>query len=240
MHKVAGWLIAVSLAAPMVAQAQVQGEAIPLITVQGSAELHAEPDLAIVRLGVEAQEETADVAQQRVNTAAQTVYEAIEAAGIAAESIQTTGISLSPVYAQSGQRGGDRRLVGYRAQNVVQVRISDMEQVGPVLDAGLAAGANRVDGIQFSLEDDATLRRDALTRAVAEAREKAEAIAAAMGVALGAVHGVQEGGVSVQPFHARGAMMEMAAADMGSTPIAAGQVSVSAQITVQYRIGDGS
>lgn len=239
MRKVAGWLIAVLLAAPVLGQIPDRGEAIPLITVQGSAELYAPPDLAIVRLGVEAQEETADAAQQRVNTAAQAVYDALEAAGVAAESIQTTGISLSPIYAQAGQRGGDRRLVGYRAHNVVQARISDMEQVGPVLDAGLAAGANRVDGIQFSLEDDAELRRRALTQAVAEAKQKAEAIAAAMGVALGAVHGAQEGGVSVQPFYARGAMMEMAA-DMASTSVAAGQVSVSAQITVQYRIGGGS
>lgn len=236
MRKVASWLMAVLLAAPVVAQ--TQDEAIPLITVQGSAELYSAPDLAIVRLGVEAQEETADAAQQRVNTAAQAVYEAIEAAGVAAEAIQTTGISLSPVYSHPGQRGGDRRLVGYRAQNTVRARITDMERVGPVLDAGLAAGANRVDGIQFSLEDDAALRRDALTQAVAEARAKAEAIASAMGVTLGPVHGVQEGGVSVQPFYARGAAMEMAA-DMASTPVAAGQVSVSAQITVQYRIGGG-
>lgn len=237
MRKVAGWLMAVLLAAPVLAQ--TQDEAIPLITVQGSAELHSAPDLAIVRLGVEAQEETADAAQQRVNTTAQAVYEAIESAGVAAEAIQTTGISLSPVYAQPGQRGGNRRLVGYRAQNVVQARISDMEQVGPVLDAGLTAGANRVDGIQFSLEDDAALRREALGQAVAEARAKAQTIADALGVALGPVHGVQEGGVSVQPFYARGARMEMAA-DMAATPVAAGQVAVSAQITVQYRIGGGS
>lgn len=92
MRKVAGWLMAVLLAAPVVAQ--TQDEAIPLITVQGSAELYSAPDLAIVRLGVEAQEETADAAQQRVNTTAQAVYEAIEAAGVAAEAIQTTGIKI--------------------------------------------------------------------------------------------------------------------------------------------------
>ncbi|MGH9382090.1 MAG: SIMPL domain-containing protein [Thermoanaerobaculia bacterium] len=233
---VAGLSVALLTAVPVMAQDNE--DAIPLVTVQGDAELHAAPDLAIVGLGVEAQEETADVAQQRVNGAADAVYEAIAGAGIPSEAIQTTGLSLSPVYSQPGPRGGgDRRLIGYRAQNVVQVRITDMERVGPVLDAGLAAGANRVDGIQFSLQDDAALRRQALTQAVAEARAKAETIAEAMGVTLASVHSVQEGGVSVQPVYARAEMMQMAA-DM-ATPVAAGQVGVSAHVTVQYRIGDG-
>lgn len=235
MRNLAVWLVALAVAMPLTAQDD--DKMIPLITVQGEAELHVAPDLATIRLGIEAQEETAEAAQQRVNRAGNAIQEALRNAGVAAEAIRTTGLSLSPVYSHPGQRGGESRLTGYRAQNVVRIRLHDVERVGPVLDAGLAAGANRVDGIDFSLEDDAELRRQALTQAVATARAKAMTIAEAMGVTLASVHSVQEGGVSVMPFHAPMARMEMMAADQASTPVAAGQVSVSAQVTVQYRIG---
>jgi uncharacterized protein YggE len=235
MRILAAWALALVVAMPIAAQDD--NKAIPLITVQGDAELHVAPDLATVRLGVEAQEETAAAAQQRVNRAGNAIHEALRSAGVTPEAIQTTGLTLSPVYSHPGQRGGESRLTGYRARNVVLIRLHDVERVGPVLDAGLAAGANRVDGIDFSLEDDAELRRQALTQAVGVARAKAAAIAEAMGVSLAAVHSVQEGGVSVIPYEAPMARMEMMAADQAATPVAAGQVSVNAQVTVQYRIG---
>jgi hypothetical protein len=196
----------------------------------------AAPDLAVIRLGVEAQERSAADAQQQVNQTAHAIFEALGAAGIQSDAVRTTGVTLSPVYTHPGERGGEPTLAGYRAQNVVSIRVTDMERVGPVLDAGLGAGANRVDGIQFSLRDDGDLRRDALSQAIQEARAKAETMADALGVTLVAVQAVEEGDVSVAPVFAAMEMRQMAMDRSAPTPVSSGQVAVNAYVTVHYRI----
>ena len=120
----------------------------------------------------------------------------------------------------------------------MRVRLTDIARVGPVLNAALGAGANRLEGVEFSLEDDGALRREALAQAVTEARGKAEAMAAALGVALGPVQNAHEGGVSVRPVQAemardRAMLMAMDA----PTPVAPGHVVVVAHVTLQYRLG---
>lgn len=212
----------------------------PLLTVRGTAEVMAAPDLAVIRLGVEAQQKSAGDAQQQVNRAAQAIFQALQSAGVQHDSIRSTGVTLNPVYTHPGERGGEPKLAGYRAQNVVSVRVPDMDRVGPVLDAGLGAGANRVDGLQFSLRDDAELRRDALSQAIQEARTKAETMASALGVTLAAVHAVEEGDVSVAPVFAAMEMRQLTMDRAAPTPVSAGQVTVSAHVTVQYRIAESA
>jgi uncharacterized protein YggE len=141
----------------------------PLLTVTGEAEVSAAPDLAVVRLGVEAQAKTAAGAQGQVNTTGAAIARALREAGVEESEIQTSGLTLGPVYTRPGDRGGEPKVAGYRAQNVVRVRLTDMDRVGPVLDAALAAGANRVEGVEFSLADDGSVRREALTQAVSDA-----------------------------------------------------------------------
>ncbi|MGH2608660.1 MAG: SIMPL domain-containing protein [Tepidiformaceae bacterium] len=208
----------------------------PLLTVRGSAEVLAAPDVAVVRLGVEAQTKAAADAQQQANEIARAILDALIADGVKAEAVRSTGVTLSPIYTQPGDRGGEPKLAGYRAQNVVAVRVTDMERVGPVLDAGLSAGANRVDGIQFSLRDDAELRRQALSEAIQEARTKAETMSAALGVTLAGVHAVEEGDVIVAPVFRAAEMRQFAMEKGAPTPVSAGQVTVSANVMVQYRI----
>jgi uncharacterized protein YggE len=213
---------------------------IPLLTARGSAELLAQPDLAVIRLGIEAQHKSAGDAQQHANRTAQAIFQALQSAGVQPDDVRTTGVTLSPVYTHPGDRGGEPKLAGYRAQNVVSVRVTLMDRVGAILDAGLGAGANRVDGIQFSLRDDADLRREALSQAIHEARAKAETMAAALGVTLTAVHAVEEGDISVAPVFAAMEMRQLAMDRSAPTPVAAGQVTVSAHVTVQYRIAESA
>jgi uncharacterized protein YggE len=119
----------------------------------------------------------------------------------------------------------------------VSVRIDDLAKVGPVIDAGLAAGANNLDGVEFGLRDDGAARASALTEAVRSARGKAEALAAALRVRLVEIVEVAEGGVAIsQPQPFRGRVMAMAADAMAATPVSAGQVGVDASVTVRWRI----
>ena len=218
---------------------------IPLIIVNGQAEVSVKPDRAVIRLGAAGQAETAAAAQDRVNQIMQQAIEAIRQLPVPGEKIRTSGLSLSPVYSQppggnrprprvevEGAEGFEPRIVAYRAHNTITVELDDLAKVGPVIDLGVRAGANQIQGLSFNVKNDTQARSQALTAAVKEARAKADAIAKAMNVELGGVWRVDEG-TSVTPFDmGRQRMMAMEAA----TPIEPGQVSVQSNVTVQYRI----
>lgn len=230
--------LAAVLAAPALAQdaGRNRMEPTPTLTVSGNAEVRTAPDVATVRLGVTRQAPTAQAAQQGVNEVAQGILRAIIALGIGKEQVQTSELNLFPIYAQ--QKPGvaeEPRVVAYRASNVVAVRLLDLQKVGPVIDAGLKAGANQLEGVQFGLVNELPSRERALREAVKEAREKARAMSEALDVSLAGVLEVQEGGVTIQhPAYPSARMMaaEMAAA----TPVSPGQLSVHASVTIRYRI----
>lgn len=212
---------------------------VPTLTASGDGEVRVAPDLAVVRLGVQAQAPEARDAQSRVNAAAQEIHKALTAQGVAEEDIQTSGLQLSPVYDNNRNRqpGDEPRIVAYQATNTVSVRLTDLDRVGSVFDAALEAGANRIDGVDFQLEDDAAARAEALTLAAEAARTKARVLSAALGVELGQILEIQEGGYSVAPpptpVYARTMAMESSA----GTQVAPGQITVSASVTVRWRIG---
>jgi uncharacterized protein YggE len=208
----------------------------PAITVQGTAEVRSDPDVAIVRLGVVAQAPTAQAAQQQASRAAGAILAAVRALGVPAAQVQTSDLSLSPLYPNNPRETGQEpRIVGYQATNTVAVRLEAMDAVGRVIDAGLKAGANRVDGVDFGLQDEGPARSRALSQAVAQARQKAQAIAGTLNVHLGEVLAAEEGGGEVTPrFAPRSGMAAMAAGV--STPVSAGQITTSATVTLRYRI----
>jgi len=209
----------------------------PLITVSGSGQSFSEPDEGTVRLGVEAQERRAREAQASANTKASALLAAIKKLGINEDQIRSTRITLQPIYApQTPERVQEPRIVAYRANNTVSVRVLNLQQVGPVIDAGLDAGANRLEGVHFGLRNDLPARQQALEQAVKEARQKADTMARALGVRLGRLQTAQEGGVHVNPPP----MMMAGTAEMrgrgDSTPVSPGEVEVGASVTLQYRI----
>lgn len=214
---------------------------IPAVTVSGSGEVRVAPDEAVVRVGVLAEHEDAAETQDRANRIARGILDGVSELGVPEEAVQTSRLVLSPVYEQPRpqQRPAEPRIVAYRATNVVSVRLEELTRIGPVIDAAIEAGANRVEGVDFRLRDDREARETALTRAVEEARGKAATIAAALGVELGPVLEAREGGVSIDvPRFAggpRALTMEARAAE--PTPVATGDITVSAEVTLRYRIG---
>jgi uncharacterized protein len=215
-------------------------DVVPVLTVSGSGNARVAPDEATVRLGVVAQAPTARAAQDQVNKVANAVLDAILKQGIKAEDIQTSGLSLSPLYSQNNRPGAESqapRITGYQANNTVTVRVDDLTKVGPVIDAGLSAGANTLDGVEFGLRNDEAARGQALADAARAARAKAETLAKALGLRLGEILEVAEGGISISPPPIpRFTRMAMAESAMDSTPVSAGQVGVTASVTIRYRI----
>ena len=207
----------------------------PVLVVSGTAEVFVAPDQATVRLGIVRQSANAQAAQEQASAAAQEILNAIGKVGVPSSQIQTMRLVLSPVYAPRSPDSRDApRIVAYNATNTVSVRLENLSQVGPVIDAGLKAGANQLEGVQFGLRNDLPSRQQALKDAVEVARGKAMTMADALRVNLAEVLEASEGGVSiiserVEPFAARTALA-------AETPVSPGQIQVNATVTIRYRI----
>jgi uncharacterized protein YggE len=184
------------------------------------------------------QGEDAATAQNQVNEIVTKAIGAIKAAGISAEKIRTTGITLHPIFSQPPpgpqNQPHEPKIVGYRASNTVRVEIDDISKVGSVIDAGVGAGANQLQGLTFELKDDLPQRREALKIAVTEARTKAISIAEALGTEILGIYEAVEGGVQIlRPQIGRLAAQE---SFFAATPVEPGQVRIESNVTVSFVI----
>jgi uncharacterized protein YggE len=203
-----------------------------VLVVTGTSEVLAVPDEAIVRLGIIRQASVAETAQEQANAVAQEILSAITKVGVPSKDIQTARLVLSPVY---NPRGSDQRIVSYNATNTVSVRLDNLAVVGNVIDAGLKAGANQLEGVQFRLRNELPSRQEALKEAVQEAHGKAQAMADALRVNLSEVIEASESGVSVVP-RAQAFALSAAAASAPPTPVSPGEIEIRANVTIRYRI----
>jgi uncharacterized protein YggE len=203
------------------------------ITVTGQGQVFAEPDMATVRVGVTHQDRDAEEAMVRASRGAAQVLGQLQAMGIEGRDMQTSTVSLSPVWNNRSSSSEPPRITGFVANISVTVRVRDLPMLGMVLDAVVDDGANQLGGIQFGFQDPDPLMEQARREAVADGRAKATVLADAAGVGLGALQSMSEqGGARPQAM-----MMEMAARD-ASVPIAAGEMSLSASVSMVYEIAD--
>ena len=200
------------------------------ITMSGHGEARAAPDTAMLSAGVSAQAVTAAAALAANNARMQTVMAALKKLGVPDKDIQTSNFSVSPQYANGN--GEAPRVTGYQANNQVEVRLEDVSKLGVTLDALVAAGANQMNGVSFSIRDDAGLLAQARAAAVAEARLKADTFSRAAGVSLGAILSIGEND-NERPRPLFAAPMAMRAK---SVPVALGEQSVGADVTIMWEI----
>jgi uncharacterized protein len=215
--------------------AEAQALLAPHIETTGQWHVEVPADLALLDFGVVTRAPTAEVAARQNRERMDAVLTAVrKAAGLSAQ-IRTGNYSLRPEY--SSQRdGAPPRVTGYAATNVVQLRTSELQRVGQVIDVAITAGANQVQRLSFTLADQAAAHRDALREAVLRARAKAEAIAAAAGVKLGTVRSVVEQDAGdVRPLMREAMMARSDAAP--TTPVEPGLIEVSARVVLTINAG---
>ncbi len=203
----------------------------PILSVSGSGMVQGAPDQAAITLGVVTRAETAAEAQQENAAKAAAIRGALSALGIEDKDVKTEDCNFRPEY---GRDGSERVVVGYTASNTIRVRVRDVAKVGDVVDAVLASGANTIHSLGFSIRDTDGLRRRALESAVKDAREKADAIARALGKSIVGVHHVTENTGMFQPRHTNGMMMKSMDAAAESTPIDAGTMSLTADVHIDF------
>ena len=214
---------------PMVGHAQ---EAMrPTLGVVGEGRVLVQPDVAHVSLGVESTAPTLSEAQADASTRMQAVVDALVAQGIARDDVRTNRLSVNPVY----DRGDPSQLSGYRATNSVQATIRDLDRVGTIVDAVTAAGANRVDGISFAVDDPAPPKDEARALALANARAKAEQLASLAGVRIVGVKSIVEADPAVRPVPTTRQAAAPATFDAAPPPpVEPGTQEVRTQVSVVY------
>jgi uncharacterized protein YggE len=194
------------------------------IVVTGQGSVRTVPDRAQVSLGVSTDAKTASAALRANGAEMAKVIAAVKAQGIPAADIQTGQVSLSLRYNQNGDA-----VVGYTASNSISVIVRSLAKVGPVIDAGVEAGANQVSGPNLVLSDQNALYRQAIRAAIGNARAKAQAIARASGLSLRRITNVTEsGGPTPLPVDAKTALPAT------GPPIEPGSTLVQATLTVTF------
>lgn len=207
-------------------------EAGPRLTVSGSGAVEIVPDLATITLGVTEQSDTAANALAATSAVTGELFTLLSEIGIEREDMQTSNLHMAPVW-ESDRTGTTRqRIVGYRVSNNVLVRIRSFGDLGVILDDIVASGVNEFHGLQFGVAEPEPHQDAARTGAVLDARRKAELLAQAAGVKLGRLLEINDTGarapapIAVAQFAARA----------GAVPIAAGELTISAQVTLVYEI----
>jgi uncharacterized protein YggE len=226
-----GLLAAFAVLAPSVAPAQQQQPAEARIVVSGEGSVSVKPDHAQVRSGVTTRAKTVKEAVDANSKLMAAVIAALKDAGIADKDIQTSRFSIQPVYAPQEPRT-EPRLTGYSVSNQVTATIREIGKVGDVLDRAIAAGATDAGNIAFLVADPSKALDQAREAAVADARRKAEVYAKASGVRLGRVEWIAEDVAGGPPMP----MMARAAPGAAPVPIAAGEDTLRARITVGFDI----
>ncbi len=200
------------------------------IQVTGTAQIAVEPDIATTQVGVQTFDGNAVEAVTLNNTNTAAVLAAFEALGIVPQDLQTRSFSISPQRAYAEDRPDS--ISGYWVSNTVDVTLRDLTKVGEVLQVAVDAGANSIYGLQFSVANPDSVEDLARTKAVEDARRRADTLAAAAGVSVGDVVSLRESSISV-PYYFRGSLESDASS---SVPVETGDVEVSATVAAVFSI----
>ena len=207
------------------------------ITAHGHAEIKARPDEAMLTVSVTTQGQNPTTTAQDNATRTTAVLEALRKANIASKDIQTQNYSVQPQY--SYNTGQTPTLTGFQVENIIQVTVHDLTQIGTVIDQATQAGATQVNGPNYELSDRSAVENQALGQAAANAHQKAAAMAGAVGVGLGPLLTLTDGQApTVQPMYAMPMMARSAAAaGQPTTPISEQQLTITADVTAVYQVG---
>ncbi len=233
---IAAAVFALMMAPPPAAHAQNSAVAAPAartIEVRGHGEAHATPDLAFLNLAIETHAVTAQECANLNADLAQKVVKALEAKLQGKGRVWTGGYSLYPEYGDQTEQKKPV-IVGYRAENSITVQTGAIDLLGGLIDTAIAAGANRINFLNFALQDDTRARSEAITKASKDAQAQAQALAAALGVKLRQIARASTV-AEPQPMPIEPRMMAMAAVN-APTPVQPNEITVPATVSLVYEI----
>ena len=218
-------LLLALLACGALGPAFAQQAPVSSIRVTGDARVTAKPDRVQIEIGVTTRAaQSQEAAAQNARQVDGMLTAVRKVAGPTAV-LKTISYSLNPNY-QYHPNGGEPTIEGYTALNVVQVTLDELGKIGAVIDAATQAGANHVQGIQFTLRE-----------AVLRARGEADVLAAALGLKVLRVLTVEENSPRIVPVRVYGGATRVTAAAAPATPVEAGTLDVTADVTLSVEVG---
>ena len=207
------------------------------ISVSGDGKVYAIPDIAVLSLGIEAQELTVAEAQKEAASAMDKVLKALKDGGVAEKDIQTQRFSIYPVRRWI-EKENREEIIGYRVSNMVTAKIRQIEKTGDIIDKVTSAGGDltRIQDIGFTIDDPAPYYKEAREKAVKSAAEKAKQLADLSEVKLGKPLYISEGGVYTPPILRKDMYAMEGAAAAPSTPISPGELEIQLTVSIVYSI----
>jgi uncharacterized protein len=218
------------LATPQAARAA----GVATVSVSGHGQVNVPPDTASVSIGIDVIQPTLGEAQEQATAQATTVIEALKAAGIADEDIQTAYFSVT-ILRDYSENADPTQITGFEIVNQLQLTVRDTDMLGELLDEAVKVGANSINGVSFSVDDQTAGASEARRLAVEDARTKAEELAVAAGLTLGPVISIAEGTVSPLPPVYASTGVESAMAE-AAVPVQPGSSTVSVDVSMIFEL----
>lgn len=200
--------------------------------VTGEGKVTVVPDTASVSVGIEANAATVSSAQDQINGVINKVSDAIKQLGVDPKDIQTTNYNINP---QINYAVGNQKITGYTASTNLSIKVKELSKINQVLDSATSNGANQVYGVNFELNDRTKAENEARTKAVTDAKRKAENAASIAGFKLGKIVNYSENfGNAPRP------LPMLKTADIGgvanSTQVEPGSTDVTVSVTLSYEL----
>jgi len=214
------------------------GSAINTVSVSGQAKEDVEPDLVQIILKITSQEETAVLAQQTNAKKTTDVFATFKELNIGEDEYETVSVRLYP---NNKWDGNLREYVnnGYVAEQSVQIRTEKIDDTGKILDAVVKSGTSTIQSVSFTLSDAVqdTVKKRLMKSAVEDAAEKADIFAGAADRKRGIATVINEGSIiTPRPLYRDTMALSVSSLDESSTPIQAGDVTVTMSVGVVYQL----
>ena len=205
------------------------------VAVSGVGEVQAEPDRAFVTLGAESRRPKMEEARADVTRTIDAILKLTREMNVDPKLVRATRVNVQPEYNWE-QNARERRLIGYYVSRQVEIELKDLEKLGSLIERALNLGVNQIGEPRLDSSKRRDLEREALGKAVADARLNAEAVAKAAGARLGpprTISAHSNVAAPPMPMRAKAMAMEAQAGDASQT-YQSGQMTFSGNVQVEY------
>jgi uncharacterized protein len=208
-----------------------------LVSVSGSGEVKAQPDMARITLGVEARKPELNDARVQVNAAVERLLALTRELKIDAKHVDSTRLQVHPDY-RWDEKSQKQVLLGYVVNRQIEIELHELDRLGALLEQAVTAGANQVGEARLDSSKRKALEREALARAVEDARLNADTLARAAGTRLGPVQSLSANGSPPQPMYAQRGMVAAAPpmADAADESYRPSEMKFMANVSAQYEL----
>lgn len=223
--------------------AEPANPAVAQVSFSGEGKVLAKPDIAKISFAIISDGETLLKVQEENTFRSNRVVEFLKKAGVDNKDIKTSSYNIQPQYSSSRPCFSNvcpepekrPKILGYQIRNVFEVKIRVLEKAGDMLSGVVAAGANEVGNLEFSIDNEEALREEARRLAIADAKKKAAVLAKQLGVRLGRIVSFSESGLFVPVFLKTEAFGGGGAA-ISSPPVQAGENEIRANVSITYEL----